>query len=101
MSNITLDLQQIILLSQTMLKKATNGSWDEVIVLEKDRGQLLKIFLSMPVNSEYEQEVAAGIQSVMAIDSDIMALGQSKKLDLAQLLQTMGQGKKAVKAYTS
>ena len=45
MSNIILDLQQIILLSQAMLKNAKNGSWDDVIVLEKDRGQLLKIFL--------------------------------------------------------
>jgi len=101
MSNIILNLQQILLLSQAMLKKAKNGSWDEVIVLEKDRAKLLKIFLSTTVNPEYEQEVATGIQSVMAIDSDIMALGQSKKLDLAQMLQTMDQGKKAVKAYTS
>jgi hypothetical protein len=30
-----------------------------------------------------------------------MALGALKRLELAQILQTMDQGKKAVKAYTS
>jgi hypothetical protein len=38
---------------------------------------------------------------MIAIDRDIMALGALKKLDLAQTLQAMDQGKKAVKAYTS
>jgi len=101
MPDIIINLQKIIVLSQAMLKKAKHESWDDVIVLEKERAELLQIFLSTPVNPKHEQEVAAGIQSVMAIDNEIMVLGQSKKLDLAQLLQTMGQGKKAVKAYTS
>jgi hypothetical protein len=35
------------------------------------------------------------------MDRDIMALGALKRFDLAQALQTMDQGKKAVKAYTS
>jgi Flagellar protein FliT len=101
MPDITINLQQIILLSQSMLKKAKNESWDDVFVLEKDRRKLLNFFLSTVVKPEHEQEVAVGIESVIAIDKEIMALGQLKKLDLTQMLQTMGQGKKAVKAYTS
>jgi hypothetical protein len=101
MPDITIDLKQIIALSQAMLKKAKHESWDDVIALEKERAELLKIFLSTTVTPEFEHEVATGIQLIMALDNDIMALGQSKKLDIAQLLQTMGQGKKAVKAYTS
>jgi len=37
----------------------------------------------------------------MAIDSDLMTLGALKRLELAQTLKAMDQGKKAVKAYTS
>jgi hypothetical protein len=37
----------------------------------------------------------------MAIDRDIMALEVLKRFDLAQTLQTMEQGKKAVKTFTS
>jgi hypothetical protein len=45
--------------------------------------------------------VAAGIQSIMAIDRDLISLGMLKKFDLVQILRNMDQGKKAVKAYTS
>ena len=101
MPDITINLQQIILLSQSMLKKAKNESWDDVFVLEKDRRKLINIFLSTVVKPEHEQKVAEGIESVIAIDNEMMTLGQLKKLVLTQMLQTMGQGKKAVKAYTS
>ena len=101
MTDITINLQHIILLSQSMLKKAKNESWNDVFVLEKDRRKLINIFLSTVVKPEHEQKVAEGIESVIAIDKEIMTLGQLKKLDLTQILQTMGQGKKAVKAYTS
>ena len=54
-----------------------------------------------PVQQDEAEAVAAGIQSLLAIDRDIMALGALTKLDLGQTLQQLDQGKKAVKAYTS
>ncbi len=101
MTDITIDLQQIILLSQAMLNKAKNESWDDVFILEKDRLELLNIFLSTAIKPEYEKEVTVAIQALLAMDKEIMTLGQLKKLDFTRMLQTMGQGKKAVKAYTS
>jgi hypothetical protein len=84
-----------------MLEKAHKESWDDVFVLEVERGELIRLFFLEPVQPEYAEAVAAGIQSIMVIDRDIMALGALKRLDLAQILQNMDQGKKAVKAYTS
>ena len=95
------DLQQLISLSRTMLEKAREESWDDVFVLEAERSELIRLFFLEPIQQAYADAVAAGIQSMMAIDRDIMALGALKRLDLAQTLQTMDQGKKAVKAYTS
>jgi len=95
------DLQQLISLSRTMLEKAREESWDDVFVLEAERSELLGLFFLEPVQQADADAVAAGIQSMLAINRDTMALGALKKFDLAQTLQTMDQGKKAVKAYTS
>jgi len=101
MSDKVQDLQQVMAISRTMLEKAREESWDDVFVLEAERSELIRLFFSEPVQQEYAEAVAAGIQSIMVIDRDIMALGALKRLDLAQALQAMDQGKKAVKAYTS
>ena len=101
MTDKTQDLQQLISLSRTMQEKARDESWDEVFVLEAERSELIRLFFLEPVQQAYADAVAAGIRSIMEIDQDTMALGALKRFDLAQTLQTMDQGKKAVKAYTA
>ena len=101
MINNAQNLQQLISISRIMLEKAQEESWDDVFVLEAERNELLRLFFLEPIEQAYVEAVADGIQSMMSIDRDIMALGVLKKLDLAQILQAMDQGKKAVKAYTS
>ena len=94
-------LQQLVSLSRTMLEKAREEFWDDVFVLEAERSELIRLFFLEPVQPVYADAVTAAIQSMMAMDHDTMALGALKRFDLAQTLQTMDQGKKAVKAYTS
>jgi hypothetical protein len=101
MTDKTQDLQQLISLSRTMQEKARDESWDDVFVLETERSELIRLFFLEPVQPMYADAVAAGIRSIMKIDQDTMALGALKKIELAQTLQTMDQGKKAVKAYTA
>jgi hypothetical protein len=101
MTNKAQNLQQLIALSRTMLEKAREEFWDGVFVLEAERSELIRLFFLEPVQQEYAEVVAAGIHSMMAIDRDIIALGVLKRLDLAQTMQKMEQGKKAVKAYTA
>ena len=95
------NLQQLLSLSRTMLEKAREESWDDVFVLEAERSELIRLFFLEPVQQAHADAVAAGIQAMIAIDQDTMALGALTRFDLAQTLQTMDQGKKAVKAYTS
>jgi hypothetical protein len=101
MTDKTQDLQQLISLSRTMQEKARDESWDDVFVLETERSELIMLFFLEPVQPMYADAVAAGIRSIMETDQDTMALGALKKFELAQTLQTMDQGKKAVKAYTA
>jgi hypothetical protein len=100
MKNNTIeDVQYLIALSQTMLKNAREEAWNDVFVLEAERRELIRLFFLEPVQQAYAVEVAAGIQAIIAIDRDLLALGTLKKLELAQILHNMDQGKKAVKAY--
>lgn len=96
-----IDLESLISLSRAMLEKAREESWDDVFALEVERNELIKLFFLEPVQQEYAETVAAGIQAMLAIDRDIMALGALERLDIAQTLQNMEQGKKAVKAYAA
>lgn len=100
MSERAESIQQLILLSQNILTKAKNQDWEEVITLEQERNQLFKDFFLEPVQLADVAMVAAGIEEIMSIDRDIMDLGIMKKLDLADVLHTLDQGKKAVKAYS-
>ena len=101
MTDKTQDLQQLMSLSRTMLEKAREELWDEVFIMEMERSELLRLFFLEPVEQVYTDTIADGIQAIMAINSDLVALGMLKRFELAQTLQTMDQGKKAVKAYTS
>jgi hypothetical protein len=94
------NLQQLISISRTMLEKAREESWDDVVDLEAERSELIRLFFLELIQQTYA-EVVDGIQSILAIDRDIMALGVLKRFDIAQTLKNMDQGKKAVKAYTS
>jgi hypothetical protein len=95
------DLQQLITLSQAMLEKALEDSWDDVVNLEAERSGLIELFFLEPVQEVYAELVAAGIRAIIAIDVDIVELGALKKLDLVEILQKMEMGKKAVQAYGS
>ena len=97
----SIDLEQLIALSGTILEKAKEDNWDEVTSLEAERSELLELFFAEPVQPEAAKAVGEGIQSILAIDQEIMALGNLVKLDLAESLHKIEQGKKAVKAYSS
>ena len=96
-----IDLQELIAMSRTMLGKAQEDAWDEVFSMEEKRREWIRTYFLEPIQQAATQIVAEGIQEIIAIDSEIMALGAQKKLELGLELQKMDQGKKAVKAYTS
>jgi hypothetical protein len=101
MNDKSADLQQLISLSQTMLKQAQSGSWGEVSSLEIMRRELVEAFFLEPIQPEWAAQVSEGIKSMLLINQDIMELGRVETLELEQVLRQIEQGKKAVKAYNS
>jgi Flagellar protein FliT len=95
------DLQQLIVLSQAMLIKAQEELWEDVIALEVERNELIKLFFSEQVRQDEAAAVAEAIQLILSIDKQVTELGAVRRFDILQILQDLDQGKKAVKAYTS
>jgi len=100
MSDKLSDLQQLISLSRKMLEQAHSSAWDELAKLEAKRSKLLSVFILAPVPAELASTVSEGIRSILAIDHEIIELGQAERLELEQVLRQIDQGKKAVKAYS-
>jgi hypothetical protein len=101
MHNKSADLQQLLTLSNAMLECARSASWNEIAELEVMRRELLDAFFLSPFPDELALTVTGGIQSILAIDHEIMALCRMEKHELEQVLQQIEQGKKAIKAYSS
>lgn len=101
MSESQPDFGQLITLSEAMLEKAKAGLWAEVIAFEAKRDGLIRLFFSAPVRQDDAEAVASGIQTILAIDKEIIDMGVLERFGLLQILQEMEQGKKAIKAYTS
>lgn len=101
MTDKTDKLRQLLFLSSAMLEKAKQASWKEVAVLQEERCELIDELFLEPVPTSRTEDFWGGVSGILAIDREIIALAIPQKLELAQLLQKLDQGKKALKAYGS
>jgi Flagellar protein FliT len=95
------DLQKILTISDKMLEQAKLALWDEVTELEAIRREWIELFFHESVEAEFISAVKQAIQTILASDEQILALGQVEKHDIGQQIKQLEQGKKAVKAYGS
>jgi len=96
-----LKIENLIQLTQSMLDKAELGIWEDVIALENERSELMNAYFSQ--EKKYFDDVAVirvGIETIQLMDEQLMQLGRLQKKELSQALQELGQGKKAVNAYS-
>lgn len=94
-------IESLIELTQEMLELAKSGLWEEVIATENRRRNVLNDFFSDQAKLvDDAAAISVGIQTIIELDKQVMALGADKKDELALMLQNLGQGKKAVKAYS-
>jgi len=96
-----LKIENLIQLTQSMLDKAELGIWEDVIALENERSVLMHTYFSQ--EKKYFDDVVVireGIEVIQLMDEKLMQLGQLQKKELSQALQELGQGKKAVNAYS-
>lgn len=86
-------------MTQLMLSHARSGEWDTVIAMESQRQDKMREFFEVSVPLEAAQGIAEGISQVMALDKEIMSLGESGISKLGDDLTRINRGKKAQFAY--
>lgn len=101
MINDNLQITDLIKLTQSMLDKAEAGIWEDVISLESERRKQMDTYFSTEKNrSDDIAAIRVGIETIQKLDEQLMLLGRNQKKELSQALQELGQGKKAVQAYS-
>jgi len=96
-----LQIADLIQLSQSMLDKAEAALWDDVISLEAERSKKIEAYFSPDASSSDDTAaVRVGIETIQILNDQLMQLGHQQKKELSQALQELGQGKKAVNAYS-
>jgi len=73
-----------------------------VIALESERSVLMNAYFSQEEEKYFDDVTAirVGIETIQLMDERLMQLGNLQKKELSQALQELGQGKKAVNAYS-
>ena len=68
------ELRDLLKLSEQVLVKAEEGSWNEAVSLQKVRRSALEEFFAEPCSSEESPLVADAIEEILAIDDRVSEL---------------------------
>ena len=93
-------LSEILIISQTMLDHAKRGEWPELTQIEKRRGKLLEDFFAQTITPEMASTIEDIIRQVMAVDKEVIAIGEDMQKQMGDDLRKISKGKAATKAYT-
>ena len=93
-------LSEILTISQTMLDHARRGEWPELTQIETRRHKLLEDFFAQTITPEMASIIEDVIRQVMAVDKEVIALGEDIQKQMGKDLRDIGKGKAVTKAYT-
>ncbi len=92
-------LEQIVSLSEVMLKEAEIGEWDDLIKTQQEREELIKAFFPINESCSNPEEVQNQVERIMQLDRQVMELAQCQQKDLGMMLSQFSTGRQATQAY--
>ncbi len=92
-------LSQIVAMSREMLKCAQMDDWQQLILLESERGHLLTEFFHTAVNEEESADVASSIKLIQALDKKTMRYVKSEYESVSDELKKLNKGRRVSNAY--
>ncbi|MDH5301468.1 MAG: flagellar protein FliT [Gammaproteobacteria bacterium] len=92
-------MQQVLVLTQSMLEHATQDEWDKVALLEIERVTLLQNHGDLPSEPETISHAADLVSQIQATNLLIVDLGNKQIKSLSAQSQDIGRGRQAVAAY--
>lgn len=91
------DYETAWVLTRQMLDAAKNGEWDELILIEKKRAQVVAdLMRSRP---DVDARINETIQHILACDAEIKALTEAWLGELRETLDSTISEKKLLQAY--
>ncbi|MCW8890212.1 MAG: flagellar protein FliT [Sedimenticola sp.] len=94
-------IQQLLTLSQEMLEFAEKGEWEPVGSLQEKRLQLMEEIFPLDAENMNQSQTAEQIQSILALDKQLMDLAAAQQKEITAELGKFSQGRQATKAYHS
>ncbi len=82
-----------------MLRDAEAGEWLELVELESQRRPLISAAMQAQRPDTDCSEYAGALQTLLALDQQIMALAQAGQAALVKQLQAITVGRSAVRVY--
>lgn len=96
--------QQLLVHSQTMLRLAGNGQWDELIETETQYvGTVEKLTIvtrHAEVPKHTQQQLQPVLRHILANETELKALMRGRMSELSTLMNQAGQQKSVNKAYS-
>lgn len=95
--------QQLLVLSQSMLRLATEGEWDKLIEMEVDYvsavGKLAECTQQTPVPARAQDQLRPVLRHILENEAEVKTLLEARKRELALLISQTGRQKNVNKAY--
>ncbi len=91
----------ILTLSTNMIEAAVAEDWEQVQVLDSQRGGLIEAFFSQAIAPHESALVERGIQKILQSDQQVIALGRERQQVIMMEVGQLSHNKRAVAAYSS
>lgn len=96
--------QQLLVLSQSMLRLATEGSWEELIEMEVDYvsavEKLAECTQHTPVPAHVQDQLRPVLRHILDNEAEVKSLLQARMTELSSLIGQATRQKSVNKAYT-
>ena len=89
----------VIEYSETMLKEAKAGNWEDVFKVEKQRSHILKELFSPPFTKNDKDESNEKILQILNINKKLEALTTKARDDIRNRAGSINKGRHAVNMY--
>ncbi|AXF75583.1 flagella biosynthesis regulatory protein FliT [Erwinia tracheiphila] len=96
--------QQLLVLSQTMLRLATEGSWEELIEMEvvyvSAVEKLAESTKQNPIPAQVQDQLRPVLRHILDNEAEVKNLLQARMTELSSLIGQASRQKSVNKAYT-
>lgn len=95
------DLETALVLTEAMLQTAREEDWDRLVELEAVRRAHIGAAFSGPLSGPGAPQFAAFAQRILALDRELIALGEQGRRSLGEALTELRAGRRARAAYVA